>query len=164
MTRTRIARSRLLAATPLFLFPLAACGSNMDESISKESAAIIGGTKVPATNHGVVRLVSTKCSATLLNNQWALTANHCGSQIGDSATMNGQTRTISRVVPHPSVSLGVDVALVQLSSPMSMNGSTTGFRRLLRRSDATDGTIVSCFGYGGTSNAPGTSATLRTGQ
>ncbi len=150
---------RQIGAWLLAFVPLAACAES--EATSEQSAPIVNGTTQTVTSQGVLRLITSACSATLLDNQWALTAAHCGPHVGDTASMGTQSQTIARVVNHPDVASGVDVALVQLSSPMTMNGSTTGFRRLLRRSVAPQGSSVRCFGYGRSDNTAGTDATLR---
>lgn len=162
-------RARSVAVlAPIFVF--AACGpetdfSEYDEPIDfgEETSGIINGTAVPADNSGMVRLIhdSTMCSGTLLTNDWVLTANHCDNAVGDTVTMGAQSRTVKRVLPHPDISFGVDVALVQLTSPMTMNNSNSGFRRQVESSLLTVGTQVTCFGYGNNTFHTGAGSTLR---
>jgi hypothetical protein len=133
----------------------AACGAPAGEETATKGDAIVNGTPQHLTANSFVELNTRDCTGTLLTNQWVLTANHCGSQVGDDVTMDSQGRTVARVVHHPDVQYGVDIALLQLTAPMSINGSLTGFSRALRTTVAPPGTHLRCFGYGLSVNLSG---------
>ncbi len=148
--------------TALIAVSLAACvAPSGDEATGAGSEAIINGTLQNLGQNSFVRLPVPGCTGTLLDNQWVLTANHCTSHVGDAVTMDNQVRTVARVVPHPDVIRGVDIALLKLSAPMSHAGSTTAFRRTLRATVAPQGTHVRCFGYGQSFNGAGITSQLR---
>jgi hypothetical protein len=72
------------------------------------------------------------CTGTMYNNNSVLTAAHCFGCGGTSTapptaatvSLNGQNIGSSNWVQHPSL----DVAMITLSSPMSIGGSTSGFQ------------------------------------
>ena len=153
--------SRRVVAT-LIAVSLAACiAPAEEESTGTGEDEIIAGTIANLAQNSFVRLPVPNCTGTLIDNNWVLTANHCTSHVGDAVTMDSQVRTVARVVPHPDVAYGVDIALLKLSAPMSHAGSTTAFRRTLRATVAPQGTHVRCFGYGESFNAAGTTTQLR---
>lgn len=140
---------------------LTACsGSAEEDDASASQQAIVNGTAVTLGANSFVRLLTRDCTATLLSNQWAITANHCQSQIGDTVVMDGQTRTVAHVVPHPDVLFDVDIALLMLSKPLAVGGSMA-FQRVLRPTGVPAGTHIRCFGYGRVLDAAGTTSQLR---
>jgi hypothetical protein len=122
---------------------LAACAMDDGDELSVDRDEIINGTVISAENSGFA-IVNGGCSGTLITNTWVLTAKHCGTAVGSSVVMGSQTRTVDRVVNHPSV----DASIARLSAPMTMNGSTTNHRWRLRGDALGAGTSVRCFGYG----------------
>lgn len=58
------------------------------------------------------------CSATVYDNEWILTAEHCGTAVGNTVTSRRSggnvTRTVASVVDHPTI----DASLARLSSPI----------------------------------------------
>ena len=160
MKNLKVASGRVLAS--VVAVSLAACvASTGDEATSSGESAIVNGTPDTLAQNSFVRLPAPGCTGTLLSNSWVLTANHCTSNVGDVVLMDNQARTISSVFPHPDVRYGVDIALIYLSSPMLVAGTTTTFRRGLRTTVAPQGTHVRCFGYGEGFNAPGIAPQLR---
>lgn len=90
------------------------------------------------------------CSAVLYKNSWVLTAAHCfgftAPTSGVTATMGTQSRTSDRVRLIPNA----DLAVVHVTAPFSVNGSTTGFTMPLHTGTITSlqGQSLYCFGAG----------------
>lgn len=160
MRALNVAWRPLLAG--LAALSLVACGAEGEPG--ETDAPIINGTSISLGANSFVRFYTAGCSGMLVDNSWALTAAHCAVHVGDSVYMDSQTRTADRVVNHPDLQYGVDIALVHLSAPMAVGGSTSGFRRNLRTTLAPAGSIVRCFGYGKSYDGPGVDAQLRLAQ
>jgi hypothetical protein len=125
--------------------------------------AIDGGNQEAQEQSGHVKLTLTSkgnllCSGTLLFNNWIVTSRYCVEQSAGGAmvspgsvqvTMGSQSTTAAAIYPHADAT-DVGVAMVQLASSFTMNGSTTGYNRGL--STQGTGQMVSsqrCYGYGG---------------
>lgn len=139
----------LAAATLLFCSSI---GAQPDGPIGKVRQPLVGGAVVSAEQQEEFGLLdlSGSCSASLLRNEWAITAAHCVeasdangnpmpdpdlpgqnllNPIGDitlTARWNTtQERTATRVItfrPH-------DIAIIRVASPFKVGGKTTGYSR-----------------------------------
>src|SRR5262245_40110757 len=127
------------------------CGTDpSDDELAEDMSPIINGTPRTADGSGMVMLTTPAglCSGTLITNDWVMTAAHCETAVGSTIAMGSQSRTALRVVNHPEAFFGGDVAMIQMNSPMLMNGSSSGFRRQIQSTLLAPGTFVECFGYG----------------
>ena len=136
---------------------LTACGGPLDEpldsTVDNTEEAIRGGRTWRPEGWTLVRGGRrSHCAATLLRNDWAVTARDClqTSQLENRRTvrldMNGRIHSSRQVVVHPAY----NVALVQVSTPFTIAGSVTGYERPIRRTNMRRGNVVTCVGAGGT--------------
>ena len=123
-----------------------------EEKIGKVQQPLVGGEEVSEKTeeaYGLLR-INNGCSASLLQNGWAITAAHCvdatdanGNKARDPARpgqnvlrpIAGMTFTArwgggqSRIVARVETFWPYDVALAQLDSPIVVNGTATGYVR-----------------------------------
>jgi len=121
---------------------------------------ITSGAPTPGDYLEVVRIIAdVECSGFVVSNQWVITARHCVSSVtasdpggivvafGGSRAQPEQTAGVAEVVRSAP---GPDLALLRLSSPLTINGTSYGY---LRRtypsfSDFVLGTELGCIGWG----------------
>lgn len=137
---------------------------NLDEnstSLENQSKGvfqkIINGTllsQVEKTGDVAIRMPNGICSGTLLRNQWVLTAKHCvEAPVNDlSVELRARTGIVwqSAIPDDVKKHRSLDIALLHLSTPLSINKKTTGFyrqfflyegKKLMERS-------LECYGHG----------------
>lgn len=116
--------------------PKASCGCSSNPA---DINRIVGGESARTSTWGWAVSISIKnsalCGGAILSSSWIITAAHClpgisASEIivyaGSNIRFAGQSRTASRIIAHPGYisSTNVnDIALIQLSSPLSMTSA-----------------------------------------
>lgn len=129
-----MAQKRSFGTLKMLMFGLAGitagCGGVDGIDESSVGKTIVNGVAYTLTDR-LVLLNSLGCTGTMITNDWVLTASHCFGSLPTpssvTATLNGTTKTGLRYVRHPSL----DYALLQLSSPMTINGSTSGHKSFM---------------------------------
>ncbi len=139
----------------------AACAvdENGELELSSDESEIVGGTNTTsAQNPWQIALTSNAavqfCGGSIINASWVLTAQHCVD--GGNADMrvvagitrkslqsSGQIRAIDAVLTFPGyvdTSLGKDVALVHLATPLTFNANVAAIP-LVTAADATAGAL-----------------------
>ncbi len=166
---------------------LVGCGSELQEQQAEAvnpatiEQDIIGGTNTTINeNPWQVSLQSGTfhfCGGSILNANWILTAAHCVEDgppsriLAGSTARNGtgQTRTVAQVVIYPGYvdpTLGKDVALMRLSSPLNLDGSTVQSIPIVTVADAAAGAtnagVVARVTGWGTTSTTSSPVTLQT--
>jgi hypothetical protein len=146
---------------------LAAClqASAEEEHLGKRSDALVSATVVTAAEQEALGLLAMRsnaggCSASLLNNSWAISASHCLNAT-DMRTPSGVTLTASWAVGQSVTadyiyrSWGIntqggtfDFAVLHLQAPMRVSGQTTGYVRELSELSLNDMKEVNVAVYG----------------
>jgi hypothetical protein len=147
-------------------------GSEEDdgEIYDETESEVIGGDVIAPDNSGMVLLGTSQgtCSGTLMTNRTVLTATHCFAPNefapGVSARMGSQLAFGVSITRHPSA----DAAVLQLTTPLAMNGSTTNHQVQLYpqpTNTLAPNTMLTCRGYGINDwNANSGSGILRTAE
>lgn len=146
------------------LLLLSACSAgNVDESetTATQKFDILNGTVDSTNTKREAVHINGNCSGAILTNSWILTANHCIRDANPvTVTYGSQTATSTQVFRHPSDSgftpgapdehQGVDVLLLKLNHPFTLNGSPGGYARALWPLDSNDlaGRQVEIDGWG----------------
>jgi secreted trypsin-like serine protease len=141
-----------------------------DAQESAQGREIVGGTatQISATPWQV-SLQSAQgqhfCGGSILSATWIVTAAHCvaegaparilagASKLSEAAT--GQARAVKRVISYPGyadASLGKDAALLELTTPLDLNGTTVRAVRPVTTADAaaltSAGVLATVSGWG----------------
>ncbi len=164
-----------------------------EELIGSDGQEIVGGADTSITTHPwQISFQSASgshfCGGSILNANWILTAQHCidesaayaitapatvriaaGSTKLSTMSSSGQIRYIDDIIPYPGytdATTGKDVALLHLSTPLTLNGSTVNSIALATPSDASagltnPGVVSTVTGWGALSSGGSSPDTLQ---
>ncbi|MDY7228082.1 trypsin-like serine protease [Hyalangium rubrum] len=142
---------------------LAGCGPELVEEnptpVTSSEQEIVGGTNTTIeANPWQVSLQSSSgshfCGGSILNANWVVTAQHCVNSGGTiskpgrilagstSRSGSGQTSTVAEVVVYPGyvdANVGKDVALLRLTTPLTLNSTTVKAIPMVTSADASAG-------------------------
>lgn len=96
-------------------------------AVGVEEEAVLNGTPIVGTDR-LVKVFGNgfQCSGTMLTNSTVLSCVHdCSWGANITVNFGNQSRTVTNVARHPG---GLDFVVYTLSSPMTINGSTSGFQ------------------------------------
>ena len=146
---------------------------------------IVGGTTATAGEYPWQARVAPSgysifCGGTLIATQWVLTASHCVDgrsassftvTLGDHNVSSNegteQARSVSQIIMHPSYNsstLDNDVALMKLSSPVTLNARVQTIPLVNAPADdslVANGILATVTGWGATSEGGSSSSVLR---
>ena len=141
-----------------------------------DEKAIVGGAGTTIEQNpwqvSLQQFGSHFCGGSIIAPGWVLTAQHCvDGQTADgmsivagatrlSSAASGQTRDVTRIVRYPGYSspeYGRDVALLQLSSPLSFNARVAAIPLAAESDHAADAGVVATVTGWGTTRSGGTS-------
>ncbi|MBC7974460.1 MAG: trypsin-like serine protease [Myxococcales bacterium] len=164
----------------------AACVDQAQEiDVSVESDEIVGGANTTIAAHPWQVAITTNsgfqfCGGSIVNASWIVTAQHCVAggnsdmrvvagitRISQQAT--GQIRAVNAVTTAPGFTdptVGDDVALLHLSTPLDLSGANAKAIGLVSPADATagatnPGVVSNVSGWGTLSSGGGTPDTLQ---
>lgn len=163
-------RIRLIVLAALLAVP-----GHAQEKTGTVSQPLVGGRVLSPDQQELLTLLTLQfpggsCSASLLTNDWAITAAHCVESGG--ATVAAPTVTLTAQWPTVQVKPATrivsfrprDVAILQVGTPFSVNGSTTSVDREIFGADefpywgSFGGVPISSYGRGISQFAQGSGA------
>lgn len=156
---------------------LAATGCvGVDDDLGENQQAIVGGTAAQITSFPWQVSLQGQgqhfCGGSIISPTWILTAAHCVAEGAPekivagvskiSQSGSGQSRTVKRVISYPGYTgpeTGKDAALIELNSPLTLNGTTVAAIELLTSANATlanPGKMATVSGWGALSSGAAT--------
>lgn len=156
---------------------------DLEASHESTEQSIVGGSTVSIGSYpwqiSLQSYGSHFCGGTIIDDEWILTAAHCVE--GESASRlsvragsstwsrSGQTRSVSRIISHPSYNgdpaYGYDIALLKLSSPLSINQNAQPIPVTTTADEqagaTATGAVATVSGWGATREGGSGSSTLR---
>jgi len=151
--------NQFIRASLALVFSAAAVGcapvADAPPGLERDTQDIVNGNLISNATAAAYGLVTVSwngsgCSGVVYKNAWVLTAAHCfnftAPTSGVSVGYNGQGFASDRV----RLVSTADLALVHLTTPLTVNGSTTGFTLPLYQGTlpALQGAGLYCFGVG----------------
>lgn len=191
MDRRRLSPIAIALIPALLLGP--ACTGELEEDLASEATfsteethstehSIVGGAAASIADFpwqvSLQSFGSHFCGGSILNDEWILTAAHCvegqrasrlSVEAGATRLGRGQTRPVAQIITHPSYTgnapAGGDIALVRLSSPLSLGGQAQPVD-IVTGADASagvtaSGTLATVSGWGSTSEGGRGTSSLR---
>ncbi len=153
-------------ATIVCALALHGCSADV-ETTDLRADPILGGLSASAGERGMVQIDSSPrtCGGVALRNDWVVTsmADDCVTADQLLSPTSIRVRVGTQVVSADAALLydqgSLTALMLHLSSPLSLGGSTTGFRQDVGDS-ALNGAVLTCYGYGN-NTATGGAGTLR---
>ena len=153
-------------STLLCVLTLGACSADVDTS-EQRADSIIGGLSATPGERGVVQIDSSPvtCAGVALRNDWVVTSmwDQCITEAQLLSPTTIRVRVGTQVVSADAALLydqgSLDAVLLHLSSPLTLDGSTTGFRQDIDDRPE-NGAVMTCYGYGNNTLTSG-AGTLR---
>lgn len=162
----------LLAAAPGCL----AVDEDTELALAENHQAIVGGTAAQINNFPWQVSLQGQgqhfCGGSIISATWILTAAHCVAEGAPekivagiskiSQSGSGQTRLVKRVISYPGYTgpeTGKDAALIELTTPLTLNGTTVAAIELLTSANATlanPGKMATVSGWGALSSGAAT--------
>lgn len=181
----RVNRSHLFLGLSLSMISVGAgcVDSASSEQLGEDSDEIVGGTNTTIAAHPWQVAITTNaafqfCGGSIINASWVLTAQHCVADLSSdmrvvagitnkSQQTSGQIRAINAVTTFPGFTdptVGKDVALLHLSTPLDLSGANAKAISLVTAADAaagaTNGGVISTVTGWGTLSAGGTTPNI----
>jgi secreted trypsin-like serine protease len=147
-----------LGHVALGLSLIGACATTQDDDVSAQTDEIVGGANTTIAAHPYQVALTTNanfqfCGGSILNASWVLTAQHCvAGGDGDmrvvagitnkSQPSTGQIRAFNGITTFPGFTdptVGKDVALLHLTTPLDLSGANAKAIALVTPADASAG-------------------------
>ena len=179
----RVKPSHLFFGLSLSMMSFGAACVDGEPQLGEDADEIVGGTNTTIAAHPWQIALTTNgafqfCGGSIINASWVLTAQHCVADLSSdmrvvagitnkSQQTTGQIRAINAVTTAPGFTdptLGDDVALVHLATPLDLSGANAKAISLVTAADAAAGAtnpgVISTVTGWGTLSAGGTTPNI----